>query len=576
MVNLGEIVADIGILMTDPSPDLLKRGMKTQTRRVMNPQPAFDDIEGKWQWPSAKCKSMVSLSEAAYLGPFGGKHDTLWVRETHSVEALTVYPCPLAWYKADFDKYELAALRNGEHGRGCSWYMTGRPQADCITCAMNGAKFRWRSPRFMARRLARFTLKTIDIRVQRLKHITDEDAIAEGCTFTDYGPTQYRTPKEGWCYGRSTHSDQCMSTPGDGICQCVEPDSWWSELEPEAWTVSLGSQPVGVRHHVQEVGMTKIEWTDETWNPTDGCSVCSPGCANCYAMRFAGRFSKPGERYHGLVTIGKNKRAVWTGTMRLDAGKLAKPLRWKRPRRIFVNSMSDLFHENLSNEEIAAVYGVMAACPQHTFQILTKRARRRMEWFVWISTCTGGRLAPTEKCDEEARMLIAGHLDKLGVSQSATEWPLRNVWEGTSVENQDATDRIDDLRATPAAIRFLSCEPILSNLYLTPHLAGIATRGTISVDGIPREHPQPAIDWVIGGCESGPGARTCDVAWLRSLRDQCDSAGVPFFLKQAVAWDVGKDQVVPGGVGFGPGSERKAGGVIGLPYLDGVQHTAMP
>lgn len=323
--------------------------------------------------------------------------------------------------------------------------------------------------------------------------------------------------------------------------------------------------------------MSDIEWTDETWNPTDGCKVCSPGCANCYAMRFAGRFAKPGERYHGLVTIGKNKRAIWTGKGRLDAGKLAKPLRWKKPRRIFVNSMSDLFYEEFTNEEIAAVFGVMAACPQHTFQILTKRAKRMREWFAWIASEPTGlrtlpyapRLVCRVKADEIVNPSMRGR--PLGTESQPRQWPLPNVHLGVSTENQDAFDeRWPHLLGCPAAVWWFSAEPLLGDIDMTHMLADFACkRGEL---------------WLVAGCESGPGARSCAEAWLRSLRDQCSEASVPFFLKQAHPWTWAtgsappghKDDPGSGAISFGPGSKRKAGGVIGLPYLDGVQHRKFP
>jgi protein gp37 len=356
--------------------------------------------------------------------------------------------------------------------------------------------------------------------------------------------------------------------------------------------------------------MTAIEWTDETWNPTDGCKVCSPGCANCYAMRFAGRFSKPGERYHGLVAIGKNKRAIWTGESRLDAGKLAKPLSWRKPRRIFVNSMSDLFYEGFSNEQIAAVFGVMAACPQHTFQVLTKRAKRMREWFSWLENSNesdaeewSGRDCSVS-IDDARRDCVLGYIDDAGMSglaghfdgchlglmtSPARQWPLPNVWLGVSVENQAAADeRIPELLRTPAEVRFLSCEPLIGEVDLdlprcdNPHhgpsewvLADDdATPWCIECDEERSYghwlHLDGGIDWVIGGCESGPGARSGDVSWFRQLRDQCAEVDVPFFLKQAAQAFSG--QAMAAGVG----SKRKPGGIIGLPYLDGVQHAGIP
>lgn len=315
--------------------------------------------------------------------------------------------------------------------------------------------------------------------------------------------------------------------------------------------------------------MSDIEWTDETWNPTDGCKVCSSGCANCYAMRFAGRFAKPGERYHGLVTIGKNKRAIWTGKGRLDAGKLAKPLHWKKPRRIFVNSMSDLFYEEFTNEEIAAVFGVMAACPQHTFQILTKRAKRMREWFDWVATePTGLRTlpyAPRLVCRVEADKLINPNMHgrPLGTEPRPRQWPLPNVHLGVSAENQPAFDeRWPDLFGCPAAVWWFSAEPLIGGIDMTHMLADFACkRGRL---------------WLVAGCESGPGARPAEPDWYRSLRDQCKEAGVPFFLKQARADYLQRPSDLQPAIVAREGSTHKAGGIIGLPYLDGVQHAAFP
>lgn len=311
--------------------------------------------------------------------------------------------------------------------------------------------------------------------------------------------------------------------------------------------------------------MSDIEWTDETWNPMDGCKVCSPGCANCYAMRFAGRFSKPGERYHGLVTVGKNKRAVWTGEVMASESKLAKPLFWKKPRRVFVNSMSDLFYEGFTDEQIAAVFGVMAACPQHTFQILTKRAERMRAWFEWAEQ------------DGDKQDLM-----RFGPSALTTQWPLRNVHLGVSVENQYyADERIPELLAAPAAVRFISAEPLLGDIdlfaFLKTELRDRALRAQRA------KGPLPGLDWVIAGCESGPRPRPCATSYLRSLRDRCAEANVPFFLKQAHPWTWVAGEKPPqhdcdpdGAITLGAGSELKAGGVIGLPYLDGKQHKEMP
>lgn len=353
------------------------------------------------------------------------------------------------------------------------------------------------------------------------------------------------------------------------------------------------------------MGDTSISWTmgddgvlGKTWNCIRGCSEESEGCRNCYAKRIAARFSDPGQPYHGLAimkrTAGGRSIPQWTGEVRMVPEHLADPLRWRKPRRIFVNSMSDLFHEKLTNEQIAAVFGVMGAAKLHTFQVLTKRAKRMREWFEWMLGAGGPDL-----CD-----LTCAALDKSGFERGCgsafdhlEEWPLKNVWMGTSVENQEAADkRIPELLATPAAVRFLSMEPLISEVDLDLPRCDSCEEVTpiVDVEGghgttIPwcaehdREgsyghwlHLDGGLDWVIAGCESGPGARPCDVSWLRSIRDQCASAGVPFFLKQAVEQLAHSTSTAEHAVAAGDGSRRKAGGVIELPYLDGVQHAAFP
>jgi protein gp37 len=335
------------------------------------------------------------------------------------------------------------------------------------------------------------------------------------------------------------------------------------------------------------MGDTSIEWCDKTWNPIRGCSRVSEGCRNCYAERVATRFSGPGQPYEGLVTVGKrhseNGRATtgvrgkWNGVVRMVPRHLADPLHWRRPRRVFVNSMSDLFHENLSNEAIAAVFGVMAAAPQHTFQVLTKRATRMNEWFEWVRRGEADELDDRDIAmylDDEACNALAGTFDAchLGLTTGAFKWPLPNVWLGVSVENQTAADeRIPELLATPAAVRFLSCEPLLDHVSLFAFLATELRNRGLEALGV--EGPKPGVDWVIAGCESGPGARRAEVNWYRSLRDECAGAGVAFFLKQA------KYDDPTGGCGIhdaGPVPDDKPGRLLSLPHLDGRQHAAFP
>lgn len=286
---------------------------------------------------------------------------------------------------------------------------------------------------------------------------------------------------------------------------------------------------------------SSIEWTDATWNPVVGCSRVSEGCRHCYAEVMAARLREMGQsRYAGLTT-GTGQKARWTGEVRLVPEALALPLRWKRPRRIFVNSMSDLFHESLSNETIAAVFGVMAAAPQHTFQLLTKRPERASRWFGWLTGLRGptGHVAPCDPvmgCMMRAadRGLVA---EMTAANQlSAPPWPLPNVWLGVSVEDQKAADeRIPHLLQCPAAVRWISAEPLLGPVDFTPP----KWRGS----NVDQDDWLQAIDWVVVGGESGPGARPMLPTWARGIRDACicrTDMGrpwpLPFLFKQWGAW----------------------------------------
>jgi protein gp37 len=296
-----------------------------------------------------------------------------------------------------------------------------------------------------------------------------------------------------------------------------------------------------------------ISWTEETWNPIRGCSRVSEGCRHCYAERIAYRFSGAGESYDGLVRIA-NGHPQWTGEVRVVEEHMLDPLHWKRPRRIFVNSMSDLFHENVSDETIDRIFAVMALCPQHTFQVLTKRPARMLAWFAKPS---GFRFTWREGYIQNAAYAIQprAHFALKG-------WPLPNVWLGVSVENQAAADeRIPLLLQTPAAVRWISAEPLLDGIDLTVipreasdfdrSMAGFdrcksfyvdtlsGCNGVLMVDGASHEEPinaQPKLDWVVVGGESGHGARPMEEAWARSLRDQCVAAGVAFHFKQWGEW----------------------------------------
>lgn len=258
---------------------------------------------------------------------------------------------------------------------------------------------------------------------------------------------------------------------------------------------------------------TAIDWTDKVWNPVRGCAIVSAGCKNCYAMRQAHRFSRPGAAYEGLTQLTK-RGPVWTGAARFVPDKLPEPLTWSTPARVFVNSMSDLFHGDVTDEEIAAVFGVMAGCPQHTFQILTKRPARMLEWFRWVAADVDA--PPVQVCEVEAA-------NRIDCDQLAPPWPLPNVWLGVSVEDQPTADaRIPLLLQTPAAVRFVSAEPLLGPIDLDYYMEA----------GRCEAAPDARLHWVIAGGESGPGARPCCVSWLRNIVHDCEHAGVPVFVKQ--------------------------------------------
>ncbi|HKQ06623.1 MAG TPA: phage Gp37/Gp68 family protein [Blastocatellia bacterium] len=282
-----------------------------------------------------------------------------------------------------------------------------------------------------------------------------------------------------------------------------------------------------------------IEWTDATWNPVRGCSRVSEGCRNCYAERVAARFSGIGQPHDGLAKMTPSGPR-WTGKLRFIPQHLEDPLRWQRPRRIFVNSMSDLFHDEVSNEEIAAIFAVMMATPHHIYQVLTKRPQRMLEWFQWASSSS--EYDPRELCENHGLDYVAAcHLQ----ADMCDKWPLPNVWIGVSVEDQKtANERIPYLLKTPAAIRFLSCEPLLRRIDLgQAHPCGYyCEEPTANSEGAHHDHDfwtpgiNTSIKWVIVGGESGPNARPMHPTWVRSLRDQCETAGVAFFFKQWGEW----------------------------------------
>jgi protein gp37 len=293
---------------------------------------------------------------------------------------------------------------------------------------------------------------------------------------------------------------------------------------------------------------TNIEWTDATWNVTHGCEKVATGCRGCYAIRDAHRLaSNPNPKISGPrqgLTRKVGGVIDWTGVVRTAPENLAWPLHKRKPLRIFVNSNSDLFHKDVPFEFVAAVFGVMAACPQHTFQVLTKRPERMLEFLGWL-----GRHARPEGA---AWLAMAGSVPynsdeiRTGLALMATRCTLPNVWLGVSVACQDDADKlIPTLLRCPAAVRFISAEPLVGPVDLT-HCQpsgdwfinaldglwrGKFETATHVVTAVVQIEPTP-LHWVIVGGESGPGARPCDVAWIRSIIEQCKEAGVPCFVKQ--------------------------------------------
>lgn len=285
---------------------------------------------------------------------------------------------------------------------------------------------------------------------------------------------------------------------------------------------------------------TDIEWTDYTWNPVSGCDKVSQGCKFCYAERVSTRWGKP-----------------FLGAVKLNPTKLLEPLKKRRPGMVFVNSMSDLFHKDVPFEFIDKVFAVMVLCQRHTFQILTKRPEHMREYFSvdrsdlvqrWEdATYDLGITNPYDDPDAAAAAVF-------NISQ---RWPVSNIWLGTSCEDQATADgRIPVLIDVPASVRFVSCEPLLGPILLLHHLVRTTKRpqGGYAIG--------EAIHWVITGGESGPKARPADIDWFKMIRNQCNTAGVPFFFKQ---W----------------GTRVKVSSVImdysGVPVqLDGVKHLAFP
>jgi len=282
---------------------------------------------------------------------------------------------------------------------------------------------------------------------------------------------------------------------------------------------------------------TAIEWATKVWNPTTGCDRVTPGCDHCYALTMAKRLKGMGSTKY--QTDGDPRTSGPGFGLAIHEDTLGIPLGWRKPQRIFVNSMSDLFHADVPDEFIARVWAVMASAPRHTFQVLTKRHGRMRSLLS----------------SEEFRLAVQRRIPHAGASPYVAAywktWPLPNVWLGVSVEDQKRADlRIPALLDTPAAVRWLSCEPLLGPVDVINGLGDGWLTG---------------IDWIVAGGESGPGSRPMHPDWARSLRDQCQVAGVPFLFKQ---WGSHRPSavgsIVRGGVRFPmvPASKRAAGRVL--------------
>lgn len=257
------------------------------------------------------------------------------------------------------------------------------------------------------------------------------------------------------------------------------------------------------------MGKTVIQWTDRVWNPVRGCSMVSAGCENCYAMRQAHRFSGQGQPYANLTEVGPHGPR-WNGKVTLHPELLDLPLRWRKPSRIFVNSMSDLFHEDVPDSFIDSVFAVMSVTPRHTYQILTKRPERMRAYirqqrhgYIWAQAYKINGIQPPS-------------------GRVPPPFPYPNVHLIVSCEDQKTADeRIPILIDTPAAVRGVSLEPLI---------------GPVDLSSIGGKKEPRRLDWVIVGGESGPNARPMHPDWVRSIRDQCHAAGTAFFFKQWGAW----------------------------------------
>lgn len=312
-----------------------------------------------------------------------------------------------------------------------------------------------------------------------------------------------------------------------------------------------------------------IEWTDATWNPITGCSIVSPGCRRCYAMKLAGTRLRNHPSRHGL-TIDTKDGPVWNGELQFNEDWLLQPVGWKKPRMIFVCAHSDLFHPAVPDAWIDRVFASIALAPQHTYQILTKRPARMCEYLSQV-TASGRQWYHIGEMGHKAGLSM-NHIKE---SMTLLAKTLPHVWCGTSIERQkEADERLPHLRDTPAAVRFISAEPLLGPIDLGSHVKWL--------------------DWVIVGGESASDAKPMHPAWVRSFRTQCLAGGVPFLFKQWGSWiteDQAPDDIVLPGTsrlhfaqrdkegGWTKGDQtafylvgKKAAGRL----LDGREHNGMP
>ena len=297
--------------------------------------------------------------------------------------------------------------------------------------------------------------------------------------------------------------------------------------------------------------MTKIPWTEESWNPVIGCTKIATGCKNCYAERFAWRLACMGKSYYNAVA-DKNG---WTSNVLCREDTLKIPLHWRNPRKIFVCSMGDLFHEKVPFEYIDKVIGTIELCQQHILQILTKRPERALEYFksnsddraesinLAIEKFTGGHLAGDDMVDEFCKQkgITRKYRDRLNYNENIWVnrtwqkplWPAPHIWIGTSISNQaDADKNIPILLQIPAAVRFVSLEPMLERIDLCKLHYGYIEDKPVVYNSLESYSGHEGIDQVIIGCESGPKQRPCEIEWIRDAVRQCKEAGVACFVKQ--------------------------------------------